>query len=355
MKRLGKESKMQKKELGKSGIFIPPVGIGTWAFGGGAYWGNQSRKDVDAVVHAAIEKGFNFFDTAEVYNNGESEISLGKALKGRRGEAIIASKISPAGAENVRERLAASLKRLGTDYLDIYMMHWPINPLSLQHYTREKSERLPSTEEAFHQLAEVKKEGLIRSIGISNFGARQMGEVLAADVQIDLNEITYNIVSRAIEAEIVPFCEKHSISIVASMALQQGLLTGKYSSAEEVPPPQAHSRHFHQKRGGAESRHNEEGAEAEIFEVVAFLKKLSAETGHSPGELAIAWVLAKPFIASTLAGCRNVTQLEANIAACDVRLSADIVRRIDEASLPVLRKLGNSPDYYENRNNNRIY
>jgi aryl-alcohol dehydrogenase-like predicted oxidoreductase len=355
MKLLDEESKMQKKELGKSGIFVPPAGIGTWAFGGGAYWGNQSRKDVDAVVHAAIEKGFNFFDTAEVYNNGESEISLGKALKGRRGEAIIASKISPAGAGNVRERLAASLKRLETDYLDIYMMHWPINPLSIQHYTGEKLERMPAVEDAFHQLAEVKKEGLIRSIGISNFGVRQMDEVLAAEVQIDLNEITYNIVSRAIEAEIVPFCEKYSISVVGAMALQQGLLTGKYKSAEEVPPPQAHSRHFQQKRGGVESRHNEEGAEAEIFETIAFLKKLSAETGHSAGELAIAWVLAKPFVVSTLAGCRNITQLEANIAACDIRLSPDVVRRIDEASLPVLRKLGNSPDYYENRKDSRIY
>jgi aryl-alcohol dehydrogenase-like predicted oxidoreductase len=328
--------------------------MGCWAYGGGAYWGEQSQKDVDAVVHAALDRGINFFDTAEVYNDGESEVSLGKALAGRRGEALIASKISPAGAGKLREHLTASLKRLGTDYLDIYMLHWPINPLSIHHYTSEKTVP-PAIEDVFRQFAEVKKEGLIRSIGISNFGVRQMTEVLATGVQVDANEITYNIVSRAIEAEIVPFCEKHSISIVGSMALQQGLLTGKYGSAAEVPPPQAHSRHFKQERGGAESRHGEEGAEPEIFELVGFLKKLSAETGHTPGELAIAWVLSKNFIASTLAGCRNIAQLEANISACSITLSEDITRRIDEASLPVLKKLGNSPDYYENREKNRIF
>ncbi|MDR1932726.1 MAG: aldo/keto reductase [Spirochaetales bacterium] len=346
---------MQRKELGKSGIFVQPVGMGCWAFGGGAYWGSQPQKDVEAVVHAALERGFTFFDTAEVYNNGESETALGKALAGRRAQAVVASKISPSNAAHVRDHLTASLKRLGTDYLDIYMLHWPINPLSVRHYSAEKPERLPEIEDALGQLAEVKKEGLIRSIGISNFGLRQMEEVLAAGVQIDLNEITYNIVSRAIEAEIVPFCAQHAISIVGSMALQQGLLTGKYGAPEDVPPPQAHSRHFHQSRGGAESRHNEEGAEAEIFETLTHLKKISDETGYSLSELAIAWVLAKPFIASTLVGCRNISQLELNIRACDITLDADIIRRIDEASLPVWKKLGDSPDYYENRKNSRIY
>jgi aryl-alcohol dehydrogenase-like predicted oxidoreductase len=346
---------MQRKQLGKSGIFLPSAGIGCWAFGGGAYWGGQSQKDVEALVHAALERGFNFFDTAEVYNDGESEVSLGKALAGRREKAVIASKISPPGASRVREHLAASLKRLGTDYLDIYMVHWPINPLSLRHYAPENAEKPATVEEVFHQLAEVKKEGLIRCIGISNFGVGQMEEVLATGVRVELNEITYNIVSRAIEARIVPFCAQHDISIIGSMSLQQGLLTGKYGAPEEVPPAQAHSRHFHQSRGGPQSRHNEEGAEAEIFEVVALLKKLSAETGYAPSELAIAWVLGKPFIASALIGCRNVSQLEVNTRACGITLDADIMRRIDEASLPVLRKLGDSPDYYENRKNNRIY
>jgi aryl-alcohol dehydrogenase-like predicted oxidoreductase len=347
---------LRQKELGKSGIFVSSLGMGCWAYGGGAYWGGQSQKDVDAVVHAALDRGINFFDTAEAYNAGESEVSLGKALAGRRKEAVICSKISPSNGTKVREHLTASLRRLETDYLDIYMLHWPINLLALRHYTSdaETLENPPTIAGVYNQLEALKKEGLIRCIGMSNFGVRQMAEVAVAGVRVDVNEITYNIVSRAIEAEIVPFCGEKNISLVGSMALQQGVLTGKYKTPEEVPPNQAHSRHFKQSRGGTESRHMEDGAETELFDLVAFLRELSAETGHSPGELAIAWVLNKPFIASILTGSRNLVQFEANIAACDIILSDDVIRRIDEASLPVWKKLGNSPDYYENRGKSRI-
>jgi aryl-alcohol dehydrogenase-like predicted oxidoreductase len=346
---------LKHREVGKSGVLVSTIGMGCWAFGGGAYWGDQSQEDVDAVVRAALDRGANFFDTAEVYNNGESEKSLGKALKGRRAEAVVCSKISPPNAVCVRKSLEASLRRLGTDYLDIYMLHWPINPLALQHFTSEKLESPPTIAGAYSQLADLKKEGLIRCIGMSNFGAAQMAEVIATGVQVDFNQITYNIVSRAIEAEVVPFCEKNGVSIIGTMALQQGLLSGKYQKAEDVPPHQAHSRHFKQERGGAESRHGEAGAEAEIFGVVAALRELSAATGYTPGDLAIAWVLNKPFITSTLVGSRNIAQFEANMKAADIVLPADVMRRIDEASLPALKKLGNSPDYFESREKSRIY
>jgi aryl-alcohol dehydrogenase-like predicted oxidoreductase len=305
----------------------------------------------------ALDMGFNFFDTAEVYNNGESETALGKALAGRRKEAVVASKISPPNAVNIRKHCLASMKRLGTDYIDIYMLHWPINPLSLKHFTAdaEKLDNPPTIADAYHQLEELKKEGLIRCIGMSNYGVKQMEEVLGGGVHPDLNEIAYNIVSRAIEPEIVPFCRKHSIAILGFMALQQGLLSGKYRGPEEVPIHQAHSRHYKQSRGGAESRHGEEGAEEEIFTVVDCLRELAAETGHTPAELSIAWVIHKPFITATLTGCRNLNQFKANITACEITLSADVIRRIDEISLPVLEKLGNSPDYYESREHGRIF
>ena len=347
---------MQQKKLGKSDVSVSSIGLGCWAFGGGTYWGKQSQEDVNETVHAALDKGINFFDTAEVYNKGENEIALGKALAGRRNEAVICSKISPHNAAHIREHLLDSLKRLGTDYLDMYMLHWPLNPVSLQHFTAEgDSAGIPSITDIYHQLTALKKEGLIRCIGMSNFGAKQMAEVTAAQIQVDFNEIAYNIVSRAIEAEVVPFCQKNNISIIGSMALQQGFLSGKYSSPEEIPPAQAHSRHFKQIRGGAESRHREEGAEEEMFEVLSFLRSVSSETGFSLVEIAIAWVLNKPFIASTLAGSRNTKQLEANVAAGDLQLPSDVIMRIDEAGLPVLKKLGDSPDYYENREKTRIY
>jgi aryl-alcohol dehydrogenase-like predicted oxidoreductase len=348
---------MQQRKLGKSGILVSPLAMGCWAYGGGDYWGEQSQQDVNGVVRAALDRGINFFDTAEMYNNGESEISLGKALGNRRTEAVICSKISPSNAKKVREHLTASLRRLGTDYLDIYMLHWPINPLSLRHFTqdRELLAHPPTIAEAYDQLGELKKEGLIRCIGMSNFGVKQMAEVVAAGVPVDVNEMPYNILSRAIEAEIVPFCIKNDIALVASMGLQQGLLTGIYRTAEDVPPNQAHSRHFHQNRGQEASRHGEEGAEEELFEVVAFLKELSVKAGYSPAALAVAWILNKPFIAAALVGSRNLAELTANIAACDIRLDQTVIDSIDEKSLPILNKLGNSPDYYEHRQKSRIF
>jgi len=348
---------MKKLKLGKSNINITAMTVGCWAFGGGEYWGAQSQNDVNEVVSAALDAGVNTFDTAEVYNNGASERSLGEALKSRRTEAVIISKISPSNCNSVREHCIASLQRLDTDYLDVYMLHWPINRLSVEHFSSDSSliSAPPTVEKTFHQLEQLKKEGLIRAIGVSNFGCGQMDEALQTGVSIDVNEITYNLVSRAIEADIAPYCMAHDISIIGSMGLQQGLLTGKYRTAAEVPSHQAHSRHFAQESGKGTSRHNEAGAEREIFEVVDALRDMAADLNVEPGQLAIAWMLKKPFIASALVGSRNINQLKANIKACTIEISDATEQALDLVSQPALNALGNNPDYYENSANSRIY
>jgi len=331
--------------------------LGCWPFGGGDYWGEQSQQDVNNVVSAAIDMGANTFDTAEVYNNGESEKSLGKALKGCRDRAVVISKISPSNCRNVRQHCINSLQRLGMDYLDVYMLHWPINTLAVKHFTSNENiiESPPTIEEAYQQLDELKKEGLIRSIGMSNFGRKQMEEVVALGIQIDINELTYNIVSRAIEAEIVPYCMEQNISIIGSMGLQQGLLAGIYRTADDVPKHQAHSRHFAQHRGEETSRHHEEGAEKEIFEVVNQLHHIADDLKIHIAQLSIAWILKKPFMASTLVGSRNIDELKMNVEACTMTIPDEIETLIDKISLPTLVKLGNSPDYYEHRSKSRIY
>ncbi|MDR1330758.1 MAG: aldo/keto reductase [Tannerella sp.] len=348
---------MKKEKLGKSDIDISAMTVGCWPFGGGEYWGEQSQKDVDSVVHAALDLGVNTFDTAEMYNNGESERSLGLALKGRRHEAVVISKISPSNCHRVREHCEQSLQRLGTDYIDSYMLHWPINKLSVEHFTTDMNliDAPPTVEEAYAQLDELKKQGLIRSIGMSNFGRGQMDEVVRTGVQVDVNEISYNIVSRAIEAEIAPYCMKNRISIIGSMGLQQGLLAGIYRTADDVPKHQAHSRHYPDFRGGGTSRHGEDGAEKELFEVVDRLRSLADELHVHIAQLAIAWILKKPFMTSTLVGSRNIDELKMNIAACTLTLSDDTEALIDEISQPVLDVLGNNPDYYEHSSKSRIY
>jgi len=343
---------MQKKQLVTNGITLSRIGIGCWAFGGGAYWGAQSQHDVEFTVRSALDNGLNFFDTARMYNDGASEQSLGQALIGLRDRAVICSKVSPAKAYRhaLREECEFSLKNLRTDYIDIYMMHWPINPLGLKHFTEDQNvlDNPPSSQEAFDTLMELKQEGKIREIGVSNYGLTQMREAIALCPEIIVNELPYNIISRAIETEIMPFCAQNGVSVISSMTLQQGVLAGIYQSVEDVPPSQAHSRHFKQERGQGTSRHYEEGSEGEVFETVALLRELATELNVTVAQLSIAWVLDNPNIACALVGSRNQTELEENIGASKLMIPTDIKAKIDEVSQKVLQKLGSNPDYYEN-------
>jgi len=337
---------------------IHPIGVGCWAFGGGNYWGNQSQEDAEYIVAQALDRGLNFFDTAAMYNDGRSEESLGKALKGHRSRAIVTTKVSPAlcSKDALIKSCEESMGRLQTDYIDLYMIHWPINPISVRHFTKDTAiiNNPPTVAEAFATLDYLKKQGKIRAIGISNFGPSQLEEALATGVQIDVNEITYNLFSRAIERDIIPACIKHNVSIIASMALQQGLLAGIYKTAGDVPPPQAHSRHYHWERGGTYSRHTSMGAEVEMFaaldEIIGISKELSAEVS----QLAIAWILAKKGLAGVLVGSRNLEELDSNIKASGLILPPYIIARLDEITMPVLTKLGYSPDYYEDEEDSRI-
>ncbi|MDR3268060.1 MAG: aldo/keto reductase, partial [Tannerella sp.] len=256
-----------------------------------------------------------------------------------------------------RKHCVESLQRLGMDYLDVYMLHWPINKLAVEHFSSDESIiASPTTvEEAYAQLNKLKKEGLIRSIGMSNFGRTQMEEVVRTGVPVDVNEMSYNIVSRAIEAEIAPYCLENNISIIGSMGLQQGLLAGIYQTVEDVPPHQAHSRHFSQERGKGTSRHYEEGAEKELFEAVNRLREIADDRHIHIAQLSIAWILKKPFMASTLVGSRNINELKANVEACSLEIPDETEALIDKISQPVLDILGNNPDYYEHSSKSRIF
>lgn len=255
------------------------------------------------------------------------------------------------------EHCDASLKRLRMDYVDCYMLHWPLNPVSLKHFTSDPALLAdpPTAEETFSGLEELKKQGKIRSIGVSNFGRKQLEEALKTGVQIDVNEITYNLLSRAIEKDILPFCIENGISVVGSMALQQGLLAGIYKTPESVPAAQAHSRHFSAARGGNQSAHTGPGAEKEVFDAISAIQKIAQEQQLHIAQLAIAWVLEKQGVAATLVGSRNLSELESNIRAAGVTLSADVVSELDRVSRPVLEALGYNADYYEDEQNSRIF
>lgn len=332
---------MQMRTCGKSGIEVSVLGIGCWSFGGGEqdYWGKQEQDDANDVVAAALDCGINYFDTAEAYNDGRSEEALGTALKGRREQAVISTKVGPDNAQPavLREHCEASLKRLGTDYVDIYYVHWPITKHSAQ--------------DAFDTLTALKAEGKIRSICVSNFGVEQLTEALQTGAQIDLNQLAYSIITRAIEVELVPLCMRNQIGVVPYMALMQGLLTGKYRTVEEIPPNRRRTRHF---RGDVPpARHGEPGAEQETMHVVNTMREIAQEIGVPMEHLSLSWAMAKPGITSVLVGARDREQIESNARAAEVAMTPKLLKRLDDLSQPLLEKLGANCDYWQGGENSR--
>lgn len=342
---------MEQRRLGNSDIKVSTITIGCWPFGGGTYWGDQSQDDVNKVVSASLDCGINFFDVAESYNGGKSEESLGLALKGKRKESVILSKINPnkfeeSGANLQKDfegRLDAILNRLQTDYLDILMIHWP-------------NENYKLVEDTMRAFETAVTSGKIRAIGISNFGPKQMSHIVEAGLtkHVCVNELQYNLVSRAIEAEILPMCIENNFGVMSYCTLQQGVLTGKYATPDQVPYNQAHSRHFQVFRGDGTSSHTEPGAEDEIFELLSKMKGMSEDLGISMAELSLAWALSTKGITSAIAGCRNLDQLEMNRRSADIKLSADVIDQLTKWSVPTYEKLGTCADYFKNRTESRI-
>lgn len=348
---------MDLRPCGRSGLTLPVLGLGTWAFGGGSYWGPQDQTDVDEVVGRALDHGINYFDTAEAYNAGASETSLGRALRGRRDQALIGSKISPSCTrpDTLRAHCDASLRRLGTDYIDLYMVHWPIHPNSIRHFTDDPGliAQPPTVEDAFLTLAALQREGKVRHIGVSNFGVRQLAEVSALGVQIAVNELPYNLLMRGIEVDILPHCRAQGIGIISYMALMQGLLAGDFASFDQLPAVRTRTRHFSSRRAG--SRHGEPGFEPETWRALESIRSLAREEELPLSDLAIAWALGHPDISCVLAGCRTLAQLEENARAAQRRLSPEVMRRLQEATNELLRLLGPSPDYYQGRSESRSW
>ena len=346
-----------QRQCGTSDLMLPVIGIGCWAFGGGDYWGAQDQKDVDRVVAGAIDLGCNFFDTAEVYNDGESERSLGVALKGRRSDAIIGSKVSTNHCypELLRMHCEQSLKRIDTDFLDLYMIHWPINATAPAHFEGSDGNdaQPPVLAEALDALTGLKEQGKIRYIGVSNHGAKQLDELSAANVEIACNELPYSLLARAIEFEITHRCRENGIGILAYMPLMQGLLTGRYKTADELPQSRTRTRHFRGNRPG--SRHGEAGAEKETFEAISHIVQIGDELGVPTNQLALAWCAAHPEITCTIVGARTSEQLEDNAAAASITLDPEIVGKLDNCTDELKNVLGPAPDLFEASEKSRTF
>jgi len=348
---------VELRRCGKSDLILPALGLGCWSFGGGAYWGDCKQSDADAVVRRSVELGITYFDSAEAYNNGRSEESLGAALQGMpREKVVVGTKVSPSNcyARTLPAHCESSLRRLGLDYIDIYMIHWPIHPHSIRHFTDDPLiiANPPTVEEAFAALTELQRQGKIRHIGVSNFATNRLDEALGVCPGILVNELPYSLLTRAIELESLPQCRKLGIGVIGYMTLMQGVLADLYPTLADVPPYQRRTRHFHHTRCEL-TRHGEAGAEEETVTALASIRKTAKDCGLTMAEVAIKWALAGQGITCCLIGARNVRRLEENLRAAVEPLPPDVVERLTCATQPVLDKLGNSFDYYESFENNR--
>ncbi len=345
---------MQIRKCGISALKLSALGVGCWSFGGGEYWGKQAQKDADEVVLRAIDLGITYFDTAEVYNEGRSESSLGEAIRGiPRDRIIIGTKISPSNTdpEVLPRHCEASLKRLGTDYIDLYMVHWPISPHSIGHFTEEPIP-CPSVEEAMLALRKLQEEGKIRHIGVSNFAAPKLKEALSTGVVIAANELPYSLVARAIEYEILPLCKELGIGVVGYMPLWQGLLTDRFANLDDLPVWRRRTRHF-DARNNHLARHGEVGEEEETWQAVLEVRAIARELGMKTAEVALRWALANQGISCVLAGARTRQQLEVNAATAAEALPEEVVQRLGRVTETLKNKLGPGFDYFESTANDR--
>ena len=316
---------MQYTSLGNTGLYVSRLCLGAMTFGEGGnrfsqMIGATGQELADRMVDTAFEAGINFFDTANMYSDGESEIMLGKAIGDRRRDAVIATKLyntSKTGVNDmgtsrlsVMREVEDSLRRLGTDYIDLYQVHnW---------------DDTTPIEETLKALDDLVRQGKVRYIGLSNFAAWQIAKADGLAKQLGTERFIsaqqyYSLVGRELEREVLPACIDLGIGTMIWSPLAGGFLSGKFSAGGdgegrrkvfEFPP-------VHPTRGD---------------EIVAVLKEIAAELNSTPAQVALAWLLTRPGVSSVIIGARKEEQLVDNIASIDLTLSEDQLKRLDEVS-----------------------
>jgi aryl-alcohol dehydrogenase-like predicted oxidoreductase len=313
---------MRLRQLGNSDLHITPLGIGAWAIGGSGWNGSmgpQNEEDSIPAIHAALDHGLNWIDTAALYGLGHSEEVVARALRGRATRPYIFTKCErvwdsegKVGAslktDSIRRECEGSLRRLQTDVIDLYQIHWP--------------EPDADIEEGWTELARLKVEGKVRYIGVSNFSAAQMKRAQAI-APITSLQPPYAVVRREIEEEILPFCAAQNIGVIVYSPMYAGLLTGamtKERVANFLPE---------------DWRRNLPGfIEPQLsrnLRVVELLREIGNRHGLCPGEVAIAWTLNHPAVTAAIIGFRSPEQFAGIIGAGEFRLSAGELAEIENA------------------------
>ncbi len=311
---------METQNLGNSDLAITRIGLGAWAIGGSWQWGWGSQEDQDSIatLHQALDAGINWIDTAPVYGLGHSETVIGQMLKERSNKPYIFTKCSfvwddqqeintTLKAASVRQEVEDSLQRLGVDVIDLYQIHWP-NPE-------------PEIEEGWETLAQLKQEGKVRYIGLSNFNPAQMDR-LAAIAPITSLQPPYSLVKREVETEILPYCEQHNIGVIAYSPMGSGLLSGKMTQERMANLAEDDWR-----------RKDNEFQEPRLsrnLELVEVLRTIGEKHGCGPAAVAIAWVCGNSAVTGAIVGMRRPDQVEGVMQAANLHLDPDDLSRIHD-------------------------
>jgi aryl-alcohol dehydrogenase-like predicted oxidoreductase len=298
------------KKLGNSDLELTSIGFGAWAIGGGDWqyaWGPQEDKASVEAIHAALDAGVNWIDTAAVYGLGHSEEVVGRALKESSKKPYVFTKSSMTWAEDrkivqtmkkIREEVEGSLRRLGVDTIDLYQIHWPVPD--------------DEVEEGWTTMAELQREGKVRWIGVSNFSVAQMERALKI-APITSLQPPYSIINRNIEPEILPFCAQHGIGVINYSPMQSGLLTGAMTKDRIAKMPQDDFRR--------NTKQFQEPLISRNLELVELLRGIGNAHGVEPGVVAIAWTLHNPAVTAAIVGGRSAKQVEGVLPAATFRLT----------------------------------
>jgi voltage-dependent potassium channel beta subunit len=308
------------RRLGRSGVKVSEISLGSWL----TYGGSVAEERAQACIHKAYELGINFFDTANVYMRGAAEEIVGRALNGfERDSYFLATKVYfPMGEgpndrglsrKHITEQCHASLKRLGVDYVDLYQCH-------------RYDEDTP-LEETLRALDDLVRQGKMLYVGVSEWRADQIADALRLAKEMNLDRIVsnqprYNMIQRHIEAEIIPLCEREGVGQVVFSPLAQGVLTGKYLPGE-VPKEGTRA------ADSESNRFMQELMNKEVLSAVNKLRSVASDAGLSMSQLALVWILGHENVSSAIIGASRPEQVEDNVKAAGVRLSADVVSKID--------------------------
>src|ERR671933_256190 len=311
---------MDHRPLGRTGVQVSPLCLGAMMFGA---WGNTDHDDSVRIIHRALDAGVNFVDTADVYSRGESEEIVGKALRGRRDQVVLATKVHGRMGDDPNEfgnsrrwivrEVDNSLRRLGTDWIDLYQIHRP--------------EEETDVDETLGALTDLVRAGKVRYIGSSTFPASQIVEAQwvaerRGRERFVCEQPPYSMLVRAVEADVLPTCRRYGMGVIPWSPLAGGWLSGRWRKGQEPPTSSRQQRlpqRFDLSIPG--NRRKLEAADA--------LAQLADEAGMTLIEMALAFVINHPAVTAAIIGPRTMEQLESQLTAADVRLSDDVLDRID--------------------------